>query len=58
MKKSLKIWPALLLAAGVFTVTVAATPVTVNSLEKLKEAVTNKSEEISFTAFNGFVLIR
>lgn len=50
MKKSLKIWPALLLAAGVFTVTAAATPVTVNSLEKLKEAVTNKSEEISFTA--------
>lgn len=50
MKKILKIWPALLLAAGVFTVTAAATPVTVNSLEKLKEAVTNKSEEISFTA--------
>ena len=43
MKKILKIWPALLLAAGVFTVTAAATPVTVNSLEKLKEAVTNKS---------------
>ena len=46
MKKNLKIWPALLLAAGLLAVTAAAEPVKAKNEDEFMNAIGNNCDEI------------